>query len=371
MRMAHGTDARAAVARPCARRRTAVASTLAALGALAAPAAGNAAMSIVYDVDAAVSAIVRPADGSPGVGPARGAFRQEGSSGHLFGGAADASHRIGKVSGTALARMTTSEMARALRTQIDWGCVIDGRDYGCTSGMVAVDEVGNAFNDGPAPKAPSRHFTSRREARAAGPPPPVPLPPVDPRSPGARFSAAMAVLDTLPAPGGGSYASRVHVYLGPAPVAAIGTGRGPNHNLGRDGKPHFSTWRAVMPGLARAGGVWLEMYHGSPGGASAFTAAEWRTGPRDVSALFSSFGGDVARLHFMLTATGAPPGARGCATPMSCTWALASLAGANARILANGPGAYRVGAQAGEWLAQYNRRFPAGIEASTQAPAGG
>jgi hypothetical protein len=355
--MAHGTDARAAVARR-ARRRIAAASTAIALGALAVPA--SAAMSLIYDLDPAANAIVHPADGSPGLGPDRGAFRQEGSSGHLFGGAADAPSRVGKVSGAALARMTVSQMAAALRNQVDYGCVIDGRDYGCTSGLVTVDEIGNAFNDGPSPKAPPRRFASRREARAAGPPPPVPLPPVNPRSAGARFSRAMEVLDTLPAPGGGSYASHVHVYLAPAAVAAIGTGRGPNHNLGRDGKPHFSTWRAVMPGLARAGGVWLEMYHGSPGGTvSAFTAAEWRTGPRDVVDVLRASGGDAGRVHFVLTETAMPAGASaGCGTPMACTWTLASLPGANARILANGPGAYRVGAQAPEWIRQYNLRFP-------------
>ncbi|MDX6647329.1 MAG: hypothetical protein QOK40_3056 [Miltoncostaeaceae bacterium] len=356
--MAHGMDARPPDA-PGRRLRLATASTLAALAALAVPAASHGAMSIVYDVDAAAFAIVSPADGSPGLGPDRGAFRQEGSSGHLFGGAADAPNRIGKVSGAALATMTVSQIAAALRSQIDAGCVIDGRDYGCTSGLVAVDEIGNAFNDGPPPKTAPRRFASRREARAAGPPPPVPLPPVDQRSAGARFSKAMALLDTLPAPGGGSYASRVHVYVAPAAVAAIGSGRGPNHNLGRDGKPHFSTWRAVMPGLARAGGMWLEMYHGSSGGTvSAFTAAEWRTGPRDILDVYSSFGGDVSRAHFVLTGTGMPAGApRGCTTPMACTWALASLAGANARILANGPAAYRVGAQAAEWIGQYNLRF--------------
>jgi hypothetical protein len=359
--MAEGTDARPAGARR-ARLRTAAAATGAAiaLGALAVPAAASAATSIIYDLDAAASAIVSPADGSPGLTPARGALRQEGSSGHLFGGAADAPYRIGKVNGASLANMSVSQMAAALRDQIDYGCVIDGRDYGCTSGLVTVDEIGNQFNDGPPPKAPARHFTSRRQARAAGPPPPVPLPPVGPQSPGARFSRAMAILDTLPAPGGGSYASHVHVYLAPAAVAAIGTGRGPNHNLGRDGKPHFSTWRAVMPGLAKAGGVWLEMYHGSPGGTvSAFTTAEWKTGPKDVLSVLASYGGGASRVHFMLTETGMPAGARAsCGTPMACTWKLASQPGANATILANGPGAYRVGSQAAEWIRQYDLRFP-------------
>jgi hypothetical protein len=365
--MVDGMDARAPRA-PGRRLRLAAAATLAALAALAAPAASHGAMSVVYDVDAAASEIVDPSDGSPGVGPERGAYRQEGSSGHLFRGAADAPNRIGKVSGHAIATMTVAEIVAALREQIDGGCVIDGRDYGCTSGLVAVDEIGNRFNDGPPPKAPVRRFASRRAARAAGPPPPVPLPPVDPFSAGARFTAAMAILDAIPAPGGGSYASRVHVYAAPAMVTAIGTGLGPNHNLGRDGKPHFSTWRGVMPGLARAGGVWLEMYHGSPGrGVSAFSAAEWRSGPKDFAEVFTGFRGTASRVHFLLTATGMPPGGpRGaCSTPMACTWALASLPGVNARILANGPGAYRVGVQAAEWVGQYNLRLPVG------APAGG
>jgi len=60
-----------------------------------------------------------------------------------------------------------------------------------------------------------------------------------------------------------------------------------------------------------------------------------------------------------LTSTGMPAGApSGCGTPMACTWSLASLPGANARILATGPGAYRVGTRAAEWIRQYDLRFP-------------
>jgi hypothetical protein len=64
----------------------------------------------------------------------------------------------------------------------------------------------------------------------------------------------------------------------------------------------------------------------------------------------------------MLSATGMPSGRvpAECATPMSCTWALADLPGVNRRILGAGPGAYRVGDQAAAWLASYNRYFPAG-----------
>src|SRR5690348_12385994 len=105
--MANGTDARPAGARRARLRTAAALGSALALGLLAVPAA-SAATSIIYDLDSAASAIVNPADGSPGLTPARGALRQEGSSGHLFGGAADAPYRIGKVNGAALANMGVS-----------------------------------------------------------------------------------------------------------------------------------------------------------------------------------------------------------------------------------------------------------------------
>jgi hypothetical protein len=292
-------------------------------------------MSILYDLGPPAQVIVQGAPGLPGLDARRGAYRQEPSDDHLFAGRSDASHRVGKVRGSVLAQLSPAAIASALRRQIDGGCVIDGRNYGCTSHLVAVDEIGNAFNDGP-----SRPGSSRP----------------DPQSPGARLAAAMRLLDR-PSDVGGTYASHVHFYLAPALVTSIGAGLGPYDNLGRDGKPHFQTWRAVMPGLALGGGVWLEMFHAEAGTVSPLSAEEWRSGPRKFARQYVQAGGDPANIHLLLSAASvAPAGATGCSGPMDCTWALADE-GANAALLRNGPGEYRVGDQAKAWLREYDFRF--------------
>lgn len=84
----------------------------------------------------------------------------------------------------------------------------------------------------------------------------------------------------MPSPYGGTWASRVHVYIAPAVTSAMAAGRGPDRNLGRDGKARFRTYRTVMTGLARAGAVWIEMYHGITARPSPFTVTERRRPPR-------------------------------------------------------------------------------------------
>ena len=126
-------------------RRAALA--VGALVAVVAPAGASAAMSILYDMDVHVRDIVQPADGSPGVDASRGAFRQEGSTSHLFGGEADAANRLGKVSAWDLKPLSADQIAARLRAQIDGDCTIDGRDYGCQSHLVSIDEIGSAFSD--------------------------------------------------------------------------------------------------------------------------------------------------------------------------------------------------------------------------------
>lgn len=343
--------------RTISRGRLAVAgAAIVASVACALPASAGA-MSILYDRDPAVQAIVTPTDGQRGLSPDRGAHRQEKSGGHLFYGPADAAYRVAKVNARDLKDLSAKQIASRLKVAIDHGCGA----FGCASHLVSVDEAGASMSDGPPPEAPPRRFASRAAARAAGPYPSVPLPPVDPDSLGARFSKAMAMLDR-PSPYGGTYASRVHVYIAPAMSTAIAVGRGPHHNLGRDGKPHFTTWRGVMPGLARAGGLWLEMYHGSPGsGTSAMTATEWRNVAPKFLSVSSRYGGGWDQLHFVFTGgTALPKGApAGCGpTAMTCSWTLASSTSTNRRVLANGPGAYAVGAAASEWLANFNLRFP-------------
>ncbi len=336
------------------------ASLVAAIGAGLAGAvpAGAQPMSLLYDRDPAVQAIVKPADGQRALGTDRGAYRQELSGGHLFGGPADAPFRVAKVNARELADLSASAIAARLRRAIDHGCGA----FGCASHLVSVDEAGASMSDGRPPATPARRFASRAAARRAGAYPAVPLPPVDRTSLGARFSRAMAMLDRR-SPYGGTYASRVNVFIAPAMSTAIAVGRGPHHNLGRDGKPHFTTWRAVMPGLARAGGLWLEMYHGSPGstGTSSMTAREWRTVVPSFLGVSSRYGGGWNQLHFVFTGgTGLPAGAAAScgATAMACTWTLATATAANRRVLANGPGTYAVGAAASEWLANFNARFP-------------
>jgi hypothetical protein len=324
-------------------------------------------MSILYDDQEAVAALTGPSGPGPAIGIDRGAFRQDPGVGGLFDPRGrDAAYRIGKVSASELTGLSPEAIADRLADEID------APEHDNASGLVAIDEIGNAFNDGRVriryryEKVRGRTIrvssynrlvvtkTGWRLAKGR-----VPLPTIAPESPGAKLSDAMALLAARPYPTGGSYAERVHMYVAPAFVTSIAAGRGPHRHLGRDGKPHRATWRGVMPALARAGGVWLEMYHHSRAqGVTAFTAPEWRIVPRRFTSYSRRFRVDRSRLHFVIAGTPAPPrGASGCGSPMECQWALAGRTPAGARILANGPGAYRLGAQAGEWRAAFNRAF--------------
>lgn len=324
-------------------------------------------MSIVYDDREAVATLTDPSGPGPAIGIDRGAFRQDPGIGGLFDPAGrDAAHRIGKVSASELVGLSPEGIADRLADEID------DPEYGNTSGLVAIDEIGNAFNDGRVKITYSYKKVRGRTVRvssfnrlvvtktgwrlAKGP---VPLPVISPASPGAKLSDAMTLLASRPYPSGGSYAERVHLYLAPAFVTSIADGRGPHRHLGRDGKPHRATWRGVMPALSRAGGVWLEMYHHSRAtGLTPLTATEWRTAPNAFTSYTGRFGVDPTRLHFMMSsASTPPPGASACGTPMQCQWALAAGTPAGVRILANGPGAYGLGGQAGEWRAEFNRAF--------------
>jgi hypothetical protein len=71
------------------------------------------------------------------------------------------------------------------------------------------------------------------------------------------------------------------------------------------------------------------------------------------------YGTDPSRVHLVMTGDPAgPAGARGCA-PMACQWQLAASTRAGAALLATGPGAYRLGSQAGAWRAEFNRVYGA------------
>ena len=327
--------------------------------------AAAAPMSILYDDRDAVSTLTDPSGPGPAIGIDRGAYRQDPGIGGMFDPQGrDAAYRIGKVSASELASLSPEGIADRLADEID------DPEYGNTSGLVAIDEIGNAFNDGRVRISYSYKRVRGKKIRvssfnrlvvtktgwrlAKGP---VPLPVISPASPGAKLSDAMTLLASRPYPAGGSYAERVHMYIAPAFVTSIADGRGPHRHLGKDGKPHRATWRGVMPALSRAGGVWLEMYHHDRAtGITPLTSEEWRTAPQAFASYGARFGVAPERLHFVFSATASTPaGAAACGTPMQCQWALASGTPAGATILANGPGAYSLGSQAREWRVEYNR----------------
>jgi hypothetical protein len=139
---------------------------------------------------------------------------------------------------------------------------------------------------------------------------------------------------------------------------AIAAGRGPERNLGRDGKPHRPSWRGVMPGLALAGGVHLQMYSGAGRGTVSFDARTWRTVPPAFLGLFGRHGGRPGTVHFVFTGGVRPAGAPArCGDAMACKWTLAEATPAGRTILANGPGVYRIDDHALAWLREFNRRF--------------
>jgi hypothetical protein len=340
----------------------------AALAVSPAVASADARMSILYDEQDPVRVLTDPSGPGAPLTAERGVFRQDPGAGGIFDPRGrDGAFRIGKVSASEIVYLSPEAMADFIQDEID------DPEHPNSSGLVAIDEVGNSFNDGRA-KITYSYVTVRgkkirvssmnrivvtakgwRVKRGT-----APLPKILPESPGARLSAAMSILAARPYPGGGTYAERVHLYIAPAFSTSLAAGRGPHRHLGNDGKPHRATWRGVMPALARAGGVWIEMYHHSrAAGVHSLTAKEWRTVPKAFASYAATFGVDRSRLHMVLSASAAPPAtATGCGAPMECQWRLAASTPAGAAILANGPGAYRVGDQATAWRVEYNRYFP-------------
>jgi hypothetical protein len=226
-----------------------------------------------------------------------------------------------------------AEMARRLRAAID----------SVPSHLVILDRVeGAAWSDG----APAE--------------PPV----VDPGSAGVALRDAMGRL-SVATPWGGTYADRVHFWIGPGLHSAIGAGLGPNHNLGRDGKPHRRTYHEALRAMAQGAGVWNQMFHGPwPGRPPQhLTVGEWVRWPGGFADLWTRLGGRLDRVHFLLAqspsppAGDLPPGAGG--SPMSAAFALARQPGTNLAILCNGPGALNVESQADAWLRALHAAFPA------------
>jgi hypothetical protein len=347
---AKGTQAscRSPVQEVCLRRAVFIRSALAAgafaglaalgpsLGTGASTAPFTRPLTIVYDTAATTHQLVFPRKG-PGLSPTRGDLRQDGAPQGMFTPGSSAPYRISKISGADLARLPSSQMVAALKAQITRGT------YGAQAHLVSIDEMLENFGEAP-PANPQSN---------------PPLPRVNPNSPGARFTDAMRIMASQQSPWGGTWASRVEVYISPGMVTSIADGRGPLRNLGEHNKPIAHSWRAVMPGLALVGGIHLEMYHGMGTPLKALTAAQWRAAPGAFIGLLRRYGGSASEVHFMITATTFPAGApRGYGSAMEASWSLARSTPAGRTVLANGPDAYRLGNNAAQWLAEYNREFP-------------
>ncbi len=306
-------------------------------------------VSLLYDTDPNATVIVsgQTPDGAvlgPGLTPSRGALRQEPSGTNVLGeDAADHAYRIAKVSASGLVGRTASQMAEVIRHAVDDGCteLIRGvvHNFGCSSHLATIDEVSPTFSN---PATGGSGFTGR------------------------HFSQAMALLARTPSPWGTSYAARVGIYVDAGVTVSIDVGHGRDHNLNARGKPQYAAFTDLMPGLARAGALWLEMYQGvhTGSGTAPLTSAEWRSLPSRFVGFLDGYGGSVVQVHYMFGNAGGAT--RECANPQACAWSLAALPGINRTILANGPGEYRLGAQAAAWLEQFDAYFPTPAETPLQ-----
>jgi hypothetical protein len=297
--------------------------------------------SLLYDTDANVSVLtsgVGPDGGTigPALTPDRGGVRQEPSGTNMMGmNARDNGARIAKINARQLLGRTPGQMVNIIKRSINGPCTLTGdgivRNFGCESHKVAIDEISPAFAT---PHTGGDGYLGR------------------------DFSIAMRVLARTPSPWGGTYASRVAVYVDAGVTVSIYAGRGKNHNLNGHGRPQYAVFSDVMPGVAKAGAVWMEMYKGvrTVSGTAPLTPGQWRLLPTRFAGYLVHFGGRVAHIHYLFGDTGAPT--PGCPDPQACTWALAARTGVNRTILGNGPGEYRLGTQAASWLAQFNAYFP-------------
>lgn len=348
------------------RARIAVPLALTALAAVVSPALATARMSIFYDEQDAVRTLTDPSGPGAPINADRGAFRQDPGPGGIFDPQGrDDAYRVAKLSASEIEGLSPEAMADRIQHEID------NPKNPNSSGLVAIDEIGNLFNDGRVHITYSTKTVRGKRIRVSSSNRvvvtkqgyrivrrPAQLPVISPSSPGAKLSVAMGILEARPYPGGGSYARRVQLYIAPAFSTSIAFGRGPFHHLGNDGLPHRATWRGVMPALSRAGGVWLEMYHSSGAGVTTMSAREWRVVPTVFSSYAGRSGTDPARIHLTMTAASAvPEGAANCGDPMQCQWKLAESTPAGAHLIGNGPGTYRLGSQALGWRIQYNGVF--------------
>ena len=181
---------------------------------------------------------------------------------------------------------------------------------------------------------------------------------------GAALAAALGILSKkharwpLPGGGTGTYARHVHVYIRAVQPMIASPG----------------DWAPIWRALPLTGGVWLEAYNGNTLPLRAWTPEEWLAWPRGFATQFGAVGGQMTRLHFLVT------GSRAAGQDQASQWAWART-GANpadrqsdCTILANGIGGYRLSASpreveagsppgtvvsaAAAFVAQFRRTFP-------------
>ncbi len=285
--------------------------------------------------------------------------------GALFAGEADKPYRVDNVVAAELVkRRTGARMAAYLRSRIDGdACTFTWGRVDCRSGLVFIDEIDYRF----AEKAPnlSLPIWKKRPGKKL----PAYRPVGRPGQPGYELSRAMDILSATRHRDGGTYASRVHFFIAPGVVSSIGVGRGPDHNLGRDGRPHYRSHQGVRRALQRAGGIWLEMYHFDRGGRGlyAFTTREWQDYPHRFALYLGGRGqtriNATLRSKMRFQISGRKPAFKGGApaecrtgTAMTCVFTLAS-APKNRPILANGIGQYKVEGHEGELRAHVKRLY--------------
>ncbi len=124
-----------------------------------------------------------------------------------------------------------------------------------------------------------------------------------------NLDAALVALAATPFTGGGTYADRMHMYVGPE-LAIADPG----------------TWGSFWHAMSVAGGVWFEAYHGQV----QWSPEHWLAWPRVLRDGLVARGMDPARIHVIV---------RGA--DQAAVWANMRV-GAACDLLANGPGAYRI-----------------------------
>ena len=324
-------------------------------------------ISILYDTDLGVSATLA---GSTTMRFLPWLFRQEPSSSEPLAALGDnSSQRITKVKAAELAlEPNAAAMAATLRAAVDKKCTTPAGFNTCGAHMVSLDELTQTYSQSPSSTRP------------------------DPNNPGVRLATAMRMLQRTPSPWGGSYASRIHIYIAPGVSTSIAAGRGPFRTRGRDGKNHFRNYGWAVQALSRGADAWLEMYHfrNTPT-KTAFTPKEWRDVPTAVATFMrerSPGTNPLNKLHFIVAEV-APtdgcstlrPGADTAITrmarasitaiptpdplevipdsgsPMACTWQRLQTGPVNQRITANGVGTHRVSGETADEFGRLWRQF--------------